>query len=116
MKISKRSLILLCLVIIIIPLIDNNHLFQLLRFRNINKLISFVVPAIYFLSFFYDIIKNKFIPSINPMLILLSVNFIVLLISFVFSISYNVYNFTNLINFIYIFLFIYSIHIYSFEE
>ena len=117
MKITKRSLILLMLNIIICPLLGNTNLININGLETINKLLLFSLPAIYFISFIYDLYKNKFkylkLDSLTILIILLVIS---LLVSIIFGININFNVFTNFLSYIYIIGFIYTIHIYKFSK
>lgn len=117
MKISKRSLILLILNIIICPLLGNTNLINLNGLEIINKLCLFLLPALYFLSFIYDLYQNKFkVLKLNLLTVFILLLIISLIVSIICGINLNFNVFTNLICFIYIVLFIYSIHLYEFDQ
>lgn len=116
MKISKRSLILLVLSIIIPPLLGKYNLFGLAL---LNKLILFGLPALYFLSFIIDIIKNKAykeVFKIRNLTILIIFFIISLTLSIIFGINFNFNVITNYISYLYLIGYIYTIYLYKFEE
>ena len=117
MKITKRSLILLMLNIIICPLLGNTNLININGLEIINKLLLFSLPAIYFISFIYDLYKNKFKNlKLDLLTILIIILVISLILSIIFGININFNVFTNFLCYIYILGFIYTIHIYKLSK
>lgn len=117
MPISKLSLILLILNIVICPLLGNTNLINISSLEVINKFLLFLLPALYFISFIYDLYKNKFKGlKFDILTILLILSLFSLIISACFGINYNFNVFTNLMCYIYLLSFIYTIHIYKFTS
>lgn len=120
MKISKKTLNLLVMNIMIVPLLGNLSFFKIYNLELLPRILLLVMPALYFLGFFYDFILNKYYKKkgvfLNPLIISLAFFLLLLIISLFSSINIDVYNFSNLLNFIYICLFIYSLYIYEFSE
>lgn len=116
MKIGKRSLILLMILLIICPLLGNSAPFGIASLQKVEKALLFSLPIFYFLSFLIDCIKNKYKPKIDIFLILLLVFGFSLLLSMIFGINKNFNVITNLINYLYIIGFIYTIHVYDFSK
>lgn len=114
MSISKRSLILLMVNIILPPLLGNNNLFGL-NIEMINKFILFLIPILYFGSFFYDCWKYKKI-KIDLLFVFLALTALSMIISIIFAINFNFNLVTNFVTFMYILGFIYSIHMYEFTK
>jgi len=116
MKITKRSLTLLLLSIIIPPLLGKYNLFGI---ELINKLIYYGLPIIYFISFLIDTIKSKSFKSIfkfNILSIPIIIFILSLTISIIFGININFNTFTNFIFYIYLIGYIYTLYIYSFNK
>lgn len=116
MNISKRSLKLLILCMIIPVLLGNDTLFSSIGITKLIKLIYFAVPAIYIISFLLDCKKNKFKFKFDILSILCLIFIAACTISIPFGINISFNSFTNLVYMFYIISFIYSIHIYNFEK
>ena len=117
MKISNRSLYLLILNIVICPLLGNNSFLGFGNIETFCKLLLFLLPGLYFLSFIIDIFKNKeFKFKIDSLTISVFLLILSLFISLLFGIQINFNSITNLITFCYISGFIYTIHTYTFNE
>lgn len=117
MNISKRSLILLILNMVLPPLLGNEYIFNLVGVNKLDKLIYFSIPLFYFLSFLIDAIKSKDFKFKVDILTILSALFIVALgLSILFGINISFNSFTNLIYLCYIVGYIYTIRAYKFEK
>lgn len=116
MKISKYSLIFLILNIIIHPLLGR---YNILGISAINKIIHFTLPLIYFISFIIDVKRNKKIKELcklNIFTILIPIFILSLILSIIRGIDFNFNVITNLIFYIYLVLFIYTIYFYKFTQ
>ncbi len=90
MKITKRSLNLLIINILILPLLGNVPSIESLNLEIASKSILIFLPMLFFGSFVYDFIKNKLFKdkkSFNILFILCLSFIIILIISLVFSIN-----------------------------
>ena len=114
MKLSKLSLFFLILNIVIPPLLGSGRMFGI-EYGVISKLVLFLLPALYFISFLIDCFKNKKF-KIDLFSVFLTIVAVSLILSIVFGITINFNTFTNLLTFLYLLGFIYSIHIYEFEK
>ena len=115
MKISKFTLLALILVLVCMPLLGNELIFETLELLTIKKIVVFIIPAIYFISFCIDVIKNKQY-KINKFMIISSIFVLVLLISLLNSIVFNMTNLTTFINLSYIGMFVFTISNYNFDK
>lgn len=117
MKISKRSLILLIIIIIVSPLLGNTTLFNIESLDKVNKFFLFLLPCLYFISFIWDMYKiKKFKIKIDFLTILIFLLIFALTISLMLGISFDFNSLTNFICFTYIALFIYTVHVYEFTK
>lgn len=117
MNISKRTLILLILNMILPALLGNEYIFSVIGISKLDKLIYFLVPALYFGSFLLDAFKSKeFKFKIDILTVLLFSLIVAVGLSIIFGINITFNSFTNLIYLCYIVGYIYTIRAYKFEK
>ena len=116
MKIRKKSLIFLLLIIIICPLLGNQTPLGLSDIEKYEKILLFTLPIPYFIFFCIDCKKNKYNIKFDLYTLILIACCMSLFISIIFSINKNFNVITNCVSYLYIFGFLYTIHVYEFSK
>lgn len=99
MKITKKTLIMTLLTIIILPLMGNEALNSYLHIDTIVTILNYLIPGMLCIFLVYDMFKQKKWPKLEFNLFTTLAFWIVLFISLAFSISHQIFNFSNLFKF-----------------
>ena len=100
MKLSKKTLVMIILNLIILPLLGNESLNNYLGINIIVNIFNYILPFLLILFILLDMIKQKVKLKFEPTLFIIIIFWITLIISFIFSITYQIFIFSNLYKFL----------------
>lgn len=99
MKLTKKTFYTLLLTIIILPLLGNETINSYLHINPLVTILNYLIPGLLCIFIIYDMLKQKKWPKLEFNLFTTILFWIVLIISFIFSISHQIFNFSNLFKF-----------------
>lgn len=100
MKLSKKTFYLLLINIILLPLFGNEDLNEYLHINILVTILNYIIPLLLSIFLLIDGIKQKKIIKKDAIFFSTIVFWLITIISFVFSITHQIYNFSNLFKFI----------------
>lgn len=100
MKIDKKTFIILIANLVILPLLGNEALNNYLHINVLVTILNYILPFLLIFLLIVNMIKEKRKPKIEPTLFITGLFWIILIISFIFSITHQIFNFSNLYKFI----------------
>jgi len=99
MELTKKSFILFILTIILLPLFGNESLNAYLHISSLVTIVNYLIPGLLCLFLIVDMIKQKKFPKLEFNLFATILFWIILILSFIFSITHQIFNFSNLFKF-----------------
>lgn len=115
MKLTKKTFYTLLLTIIVLPLLGNETLNGYLHINPIVTILNYLIPGLLCVFIIFDRIKQKKCPKLEFDLFSTILFWIILIVSFIFSISHQIFNFSNLFKFGCMTFILYNLKDFEFE-